>query len=266
MPNWSNNELFVAGHPDDVAKFIEKARGHRHRFAGPFNSGYSGSYFSAIEPIKQSEVADLKAEINRLMNEDDALFQEPSVSEFSMHSLIPIPRYALLRPYTHFSLTEEQKALIDQVFEDYPPVESGFAWEVENWGVKWGSVERTEIGEYRSSWTELNREEFKDYHFLDFENFWYIYDEEVDNKNYRFGSRLVPKGDVRVVQYFFITASDIPYEFMSRLAAAWPDLYFYLQAEIEGSEYAWEWVEYCHGEEYCRDATPWENDDESDEV
>lgn len=261
MPNWSRNTLIVVGRPEDVEAFIKRAEGPSHKYVGPFNKGFSGSIFSKSEEITSDQVEGLRGEIRRLMDMPDSFFTEEAVCGFSFHSLFPVPKHVLLRPYSHVITGKEQENLINVIFEDYPATDGGFGWEVENWGVKWGNVEREEWRDSPSCWFEVSLEDYRDSR-----GFLAGFDTEEEGFNsICLGGIDVPIDSMRIVQFNFTTASDIPYNFLSKIAADWPHLYFYIEAEIEGSEWDAEYAIYFDGKFQDTDAYPYEEEHYDDE-
>ena len=155
MPNWCSNSMTIRSKSrKDLEEFIARASSGEHNFVGPFTQNLTkdGEEFDwgAFTPIYME-----------MLMQDDDLFRDKSgrKSKLCFHAFVPVPREVMLAPYDERRL-EEEKEKYPEWFDRFPDLLSGYQWEHQNWGVKWGAND----AEVSQIWED--REEFGvDYHF-----------------------------------------------------------------------------------------------------
>lgn len=125
LPNWCFNNLFINGKESSVDAFILKAKGREHQYYGPFNGDNKSLDWGSFTPLH----------LDILLQEGPPLGAE---SLLCFHSLLPVPKECLIAPYDQVQFGVKKKEY-PEWFNKYPNLKSGYLWEAENWGVKWGA-------------------------------------------------------------------------------------------------------------------------------
>ena len=129
MPNWCNNNLTVSGKPDDVKRFRLKAKGAVQNY-----NDYRGNEWEAFDDIRLIALTQSPPELG-------------DSSDLSFHRLYPVPNEVMSLPYDAGS----RKKILTRLGMDTSGT-SGYNWEVNHWGVKWGArdvhAHEDDSGEY----------------------------------------------------------------------------------------------------------------------
>ena len=120
MPNWCENILSVSGESASISAFRLKARGRKQTYGDP--EYYKEGSWEGFDSIR----------VKALYSDPPELGVE---TELSFHSLFPIPNHIRALPYD--ALTA--KMICEAMGVSYET--SGYQWEINNWGVKWGASE-----------------------------------------------------------------------------------------------------------------------------
>lgn len=140
MPNWVYSTVTVEGPAEDIARFISAAKGADHRyFLSTFEVGKEAksNYWEAFTDIQ------IKS-----MIEDGMELTKPNETGFGFHALFPIPAAILAMPYDEHNLRRlrDINPAVDAFCKAEGITMSGYEWEYENWGCKWGDCS-TEVRE-----------------------------------------------------------------------------------------------------------------------
>jgi len=118
MPNWCSNQLNISGPAKDIHLFKTKANGPEQTY---HDYHAKGGDWPVHDDIR------LKALFESLPEQG-----EPSV--FSFHALYPVPDEVRRLPYDN---TMARKVADNVGLTG--PIYSGYNWEADNWGCKWGA-------------------------------------------------------------------------------------------------------------------------------
>jgi len=138
MPNWVYSTVSVEGPEEDISRFVAAAKGANHRYFGPdIGSQNPNQYWAAFTDIQ------IKS-----MIEDGLELSEPNTTGFCFHALYPIPATVLAMPYDEGALRRlrQSNAAVDAFCNAEGVTRSGYEWENDNWGCKWGDCS-TEVRE-----------------------------------------------------------------------------------------------------------------------
>lgn len=132
MPNWVFCTTSIEGPEEDMTRFLKAAKTGRRFINQEISYEDWGSF------------TDLQLEV--LMEEAHNLQTAESQNLFSFHSLYPVPLAVQVMPYDPAVMREfvEKNPVIRAFCEKHKSDSSGYEWECNNWGVKWGDC-HTEI-------------------------------------------------------------------------------------------------------------------------
>jgi hypothetical protein len=120
MPNWCSNSLNINGPEKDIHLFKTKANGPNQTY---HDYHARGGDWPVHDDIR------VKALFESLPEQGEA-------SVFSFHALYPVPDEVRKLPY--------DSSMAQKVADSVGltgPTKSGFDWEIQNWGCKWGASE-----------------------------------------------------------------------------------------------------------------------------
>ncbi len=141
MPNWVYCNTSIVGPAEEIARFMAAARG-ANRYHSPDRITDWGAF------------TDIQLEA--LMEEAHAHSQTPNENGFCFHALYPMPMAIQILPYDPGTL---QKAIdtnegVAAFCRKHNVSISGYNWEHQNWGVKWGDCS-TSVVEQSDTHVEL---------------------------------------------------------------------------------------------------------------
>mgnify|MGYP003134728519 CR=1 FL=1 len=133
MPSWCNNDLWVQGPEEDIARFKAQA-------CAPVQTYNDFSGF-AVDGWP----------VEKLRALTDALPADGPIVDFSFHGLVPVPDDIRRYPYD-CRIAKTVGAILGE-----PKTQGGHGWEKSNWGCKWGACNTKLYGETETElWYSLD--------------------------------------------------------------------------------------------------------------
>lgn len=125
MPNWVFCNNTISGPAYEIARFMAAARG-------------ANRYHSSDEIVDWGAFTNIQLET--LMQEAQAHSKTTNENGFCFHALYPMPLAVQILPYGPGTL---QRAIAENegvaaFCKEHGVNISGYDWEIQNWGVKWG--------------------------------------------------------------------------------------------------------------------------------
>lgn len=148
MPNWIYSTVTVEGPAEDITRFVSAAKGADRNYFAPTSQGGKETNSNYWESFTDIQI--------KSMIEDGTEFTKPNVTGFVFHALFPVPAPVLAMPYDDGVLRRlrQSNPAIDAFCESEGVRYSGYEWEANNWGCKWGACS-TEVLEVSDTHVSL---------------------------------------------------------------------------------------------------------------